>query len=422
MPRIMLLDDSDIRKLLHSIALVCLMCFACAIALEYLPMPYLFIAGLCALAAITAAIRATRPWVKAGYLNAAVMISVLAGAEVYFYEIYFVDEPPREVEYRLIGESPGRNSIITSFEFHERLGYAYLKRPGFSEATRFKGRLLYEVTYSLDEHGLRIGPPFKADPTITPTCLLFFGDSFTFGEGVKDEETLPYLTGIKSNNRYQVYNFGFLGYGPHQMLAQLQHGLVNEVIKCTPRYAFYQALPSHVSRAVGLEAWDQAGPRYMLDKEGRIVARGHFSDERQPGFHTALRRIHQTLPYYARHSLEKAALYRGLLYMRRPIESGDIAVFTGIVGESRRILEQWYPEIKFHILFWDFSHETDPTEIKTIEALKSIGIPLHFISSALPDYGQHRERYILHPADGHPNSLAYDLLANYIADTIVKHP
>ena len=112
MPRIMLLDDNDIRKLLHSIALVCLMCFACAIALEYLPMPYLFIAGLCALAAITAAIRATRPWVKAGYLNAAVMISVLAGAEVYFYEIYFVDEPPREVEYRLIGESPGR--IVSS--------------------------------------------------------------------------------------------------------------------------------------------------------------------------------------------------------------------------------------------------------------------------------------------------------------------
>jgi len=95
------------------------------------------------------------------------------------------------------------------------------------------------------------------------------------------------------------------------MLAQLQHGLVNEVIKCTPRYAFYQALPSHVSRAVGLEAWDQAGPRYMLDKEGRIVARGHFYDEREPGFHAALRE-----------SIKSCLTMRDILW-KRPHCTGD---------------------------------------------------------------------------------------------------
>ncbi|MET0514680.1 MAG: hypothetical protein ABW047_05055 [Nitrospiraceae bacterium] len=382
----------------------------------------MFIAALFGGMTTLAALRATRPWAKAGFINVTVMIFVLAGAEAYFYEMYFAEEPPREVEYRLIGEPSGRNGVIESFDYHETLGYAYHKMPGFSEVTRHKGNLLYEVSYFLGDHGLRIGPPFNADPTVTPPCLLFFGDSFTFGEGVRDEETLPYRVGLRSNNRYQVYNFGFLGYGPHQMLAQVQHGLVKKAIRCTPRHAIYQALPSHVSRAAGLEAWDQAGPKYVVDKDGTLIARGHFNDEPQPGLHAALRRIHQRLPYDVKRSLEKSALYRGVLYMRRPIETADIALFTGIVNESRRILEKQYPGITFHILFWDFSHATDPIEIKTIEALSSTGIPLHLISSVLPDYSQHRERYILHPADGHPNMFAYDLLAKYISETIVMHP
>src|SRR4030095_13739981 len=102
-------------------------------------------------------------------------------------------------------------------------------------------------------------------------------------------------------------NFGFLGYGPHQMLAQLQQELVRDAIDCTPRYAIYQALPSHVSRAAGLEAWDQAGPKYTLGKDRTIIPVGHFNDEVQPGVLAALRRWHPHLPYPVRHGLEKSA-------------------------------------------------------------------------------------------------------------------
>ena len=408
------------RSLFPPIGLMCLTCAFSAIALEYLPMPYVFVAGLCALVASIAAIYSVRPWAKAFYFNAAIVMIGLAGAEVYFYEMYFADEPPREVEYRLMGESASPNSIIESFDYHEKLGYAYRKQPGFTQTTRFKGQLLYEVSYTLDEHGLRISPPFNRVSTTKPSCVVFFGDSFTFGEGVKDDETLPYRTGLKTQNRYQVYNFGFLGYGPHQMLAQLQHELVHQAIRCSPRYAIYQALPSHVSRAAGLELWDQAGPQYILNKEGKIEAQAHFNDHPKPGAHAALRRLHQTLPYHVRRCFEKSAVYRGILYMRRTIETRDIALFAGLVDETHRFLVERYPGIEFHILFWDFSHQTDATEIETIEALKKTKIPLHLISSVVPDYAQQRDRYILHPADGHPNKVTYDLIADYLIGKIIK--
>jgi hypothetical protein len=369
---------------------------------------------------IAAALLAVRPYVKAVFVNAAVVALALGGAELYFYEVHFAEEPPRELVYRMASDSVERGAIIDQFAYHEILGYAPLKEQRFTEATRFKGSLLYDIAYTIDKQGLRLSSPTGSQTNPQTPCILFFGDSFTFGEGVRDEESLPYRVTIKSHQAYRAYNFGFLGYGPHQMLAQLQHELVKDAIDCTPRYAIYEALPSHVSRAAGLEAWDQAGPKYKLGKDRTIIPGGHFNDEVQPGVLAALRRWHPHLPYSIRHALEKSALYRALLYMRRDTNDADVDLFRGIVELSRQRLEATYPGIEFHVLLWDFSHQTDPMEIKIIEALKAAGIHLHLVSTIIPDYSRHRERYILHPADGHPNPLTHDLLAEYILTTIAR--
>jgi hypothetical protein len=367
---------------------------------------------------IVGALLAVRPYVKAVFVNAAVVALALGGAELYFYEVHFAEEPPRELVYRMTSDSAERGAIIDQFPYHEILGYAPLKGQRFTEATHFKGSLLYDIGYTIDEQGLRISSPAGSQSNLQTPCILFFGDSFTFGEGVRDEDTLPYRVSIKSDHAYRAYNFGFLGYGPHQMLAQVQHGLVRDAIDCVPEYAIYQALPSHVSRAAGLEAWDQAGPKYKLGKDRTIIPAGHFNDEVRPGVLAALRRWHPHLPYPVRHGLEKSALYRGLLYIRRSINDDDIDRFVGIVDLSRQYLTAHYPGIEFHVIFWDFSHQTDPIEIKIIQALKAAGIQPHFLSTIIPDYSSHRERYILHSADGHPNKLTHDLIAEYILTQI----
>ena len=80
--------------------------------------------------------------------------------------------------------------------------------------------------YTIGPNGLRVSPPYEEVADVP--CALFFGGSFTFGTGVEDDEALPYVAGILSEGKYRVYNFGYRGYGPHQMLAALESGLRSE--------------------------------------------------------------------------------------------------------------------------------------------------------------------------------------------------
>ena len=95
-------------------------------------------------------------------------------------------------------------------------------------------------------YGLRVSPPRGSGPP--EACVVFFGDSFTFGEGLNDTETMPYRAGAIGGGRFEVYNFGFRGYGPHPMLSALQHGRVASILKCRPTHVIYTATPDHVNR------------------------------------------------------------------------------------------------------------------------------------------------------------------------------
>jgi hypothetical protein len=122
---------------------------------------------------------------------------------------------------------------------HEILGYAPLPNTRPHHIKYYKDELIFDVVYTIDANGLRKSPPYE--PGKDPGSILFFGDSFTFGEGVKDEETLPYLTGVKARGNYHIYNFGFRGYGTHQMLSAIEHGMVENLVKEPPKFVIYQA-------------------------------------------------------------------------------------------------------------------------------------------------------------------------------------
>jgi len=407
------------RYLRHTIVLLVLAVALTGVVLQYFPRPYIYISMLWAIVCVSAFVVADRAWAKALWLNLAVVAFMLGGVEFYFYDVYFSEEPLRETEYSENEAGLGNADIVDLFGADKFLGWAPTKGKSFVERVRFDNKLLYQVKYTIDQHGLRMAPPPLRTPKRESDCLLFLGDSFTFGEGVRDEETMPYRVGEKIDRRYQVYNFGFLGYGPHQMLAQLQQGLVDAAIECKPAIAIYQAIPGHVSRAAGLEAWDQLGPKYAPEKGGSVVWKGRFNEETPHDFLGRLRVFHRNIPNEAKHYLEKSALYKGLLFMHRPVNDDDIDLFLRIVDQSRRIVETRYTGATFHVVFWDFTGD-NPVEFKIIEGLKQKGIPIHLISTILPNYRGHEERFKIHPADGHPNPLAHDLLADYIVKAIIK--
>ena len=104
----------------------------------------------------------------------------------------------------------------------------------------------------------------------------FLGCSFTFGKGVQDAETLPaqfqYL-----NSTYRSYNFGCNGFGPHQVLRQLETSVISEQISQTTGFGMYLFIEDHLRRAAftlrnATQPIYAMAPRYdLLDGELRRV-------------------------------------------------------------------------------------------------------------------------------------------------------
>ena len=156
----------------------------------------------------------------------------------------------------------------------EILGWAPAKGMR-TRATQFQnGRPVYDVTQTIDSNGLRISAPAgKAPPDGT---VIFFGCSITYGEGLQDDETLPYQVCTQSRGRWRTVNFAFSGYGPHQMLAAIANGRVRCVVDSRPRYAIYVAILDHGARVAGRCSWQDGDPRYRLDPDGEPRLNGHF--------------------------------------------------------------------------------------------------------------------------------------------------
>ena len=126
------------------------------------------------------------------------------------------------------------------------LGYGPKKGIQVSASAYYGDLLLYDVIYTIDRNGLRVGPTSSESARVP--SVLFLGGSFTFGSGVNDNETMPYVFEEKSQGRFKAFNFGFIGYGPHQMLAILENKLEMDIVRDNaPVFGVYQAIPDHVA-------------------------------------------------------------------------------------------------------------------------------------------------------------------------------
>ena len=364
---------------------------ACAIISWYaifnFSAPYVFLFFCSFLGLIYFAFVSQNKIIKLICLNVGAFMISLALFEGYLWLDNYLADRPQE------GKIYPKGYIIDN----DILGYAPRKNNTITATKRHKGELVYEAGYTIDEHGLRLSPPYKENAR---ECILFFGGSFTFGEGVNDEESMPYQVGIKSEGEYRIYNFGFHGYGPHQMLAAIEQGVLEEMVDCEAKYMIYQAILGHISRSAGLSSWDQYGPKYVL-REGEVHWAGNFSS------HLALAFIKRTA--------NKSLIYRNL--RRNTPNANDIDLFVGIVRRSRDLLAAKYPNSEFHVLLW--GNHSDKLYPTTLQKLTDKGLNVHKVTQIVPNDAQSRSKYQLHRYDGHPNARAHEMMAEYVLSHII---
>ena len=140
--------------------------------------------------------------------------------------------------------------------------------------------MVYDVNYTTDEFSRRITPWSSRGPV--DKFALFFGCSFMFGQGVMDNETLPYYVG-ELTSRYRPYNYGGIGYGPQQMLAKFQERTLPREVSERQGVLIYLLIGDHVNRAIGsVQVHNDRGigmPFYTVDSDGMLVRRGNFKSD-----------------------------------------------------------------------------------------------------------------------------------------------
>ncbi|MBU3604084.1 hypothetical protein [Polynucleobacter sp. AP-Kaivos-20-H2] len=151
-------------------------------------------------------------------------------------------------------------------------------KPGIFTAKKVasNGDVLYDTFFTIGPDGFRVTPRYGDKQSHR---INFLGDSFTFGEGVADNQTMAYYVGDLMNSQHlgaskwaplQVKNYGIHGWGIHQSLAVLQSDLDTKA-----NLNFVLTAPWHASRVACADFFTLGSPKYRLEESGLVKRDGY---------------------------------------------------------------------------------------------------------------------------------------------------
>jgi hypothetical protein len=221
-------------------------------------------------------------------------------------------------------------------------------------------------------------------------AVAFFGCSFMFGHGLEDDQTLPYYFVQKSRGAFEGFNFADEGWGPHQMLREIENRFVRRVAG-TPDLAIYEAIPDHLRRVAGRAPWED-GPKYELCPDYEACYSGAYHSS----YYNLFRR-------WTAESWAVKYFDDQFAELSRP---SDIPLFLAVLKRTRALLEK--SGTRFVIVLWD---QNDLAR-KMMKTLKENRFDVIAVSIVLPD--EERKGLPLTQLDRHPSPETNKALATYL--------
>jgi hypothetical protein len=128
--------------------------------------------------------------------------------------------------------------------------------------------------FKVDNLGRRFVPGLEGKKR--EKFFVLAGGSFTFGDHLRDDQTLAYFLGQKSN--YKPYVYAFSGFGPHHFLYRIREKNIKSEIAEKEGVFGFLLIDDHILRASGKmsSCCPPFGPWYDLDKSGNIEFKGYF--------------------------------------------------------------------------------------------------------------------------------------------------
>lgn len=279
----------------------------------------------------------------------------------------------------------------------EDLGYLHNPNAQIRHITRSDTDIVYDAIYTFDQYSRRVTPVKKTDSY--SKFIGLFGCSFTYGNGLNDNQTINYNIAAQ-NKEFYPYNYAIGASGINSTLALVQRTDFSSQIPEKKGVFFEVYISAHVDRAVGSLPslqWLQDTPYYKVTADNKVERHGSFKTGR-PVYTFFMNWINR---------LFGSNILQGRFFPR--ITTDDYLYYCRLVEEVRDTLAKKSPGNEFVV----YVHPLQAIETSLKECLVS-----HQIKVLEPPNLNTDEYKIKY--DGHPNEKINRLIAKDMIDFAEK--
>jgi hypothetical protein len=256
---------------------------------------------------------------------------------------------------------------------------------------------IYRRTYHFDGAAARVTP---AGPPGADTYL-FLGDSFVFGQGLVDDQSLAAQFAKANDYKVRTVNLGVPGYGPNHLVRAFEAGLLDRYADQSVKAVVSWIIPAHLARVTGDGSWLGSSPRYVLEN-GVPRHTGSFNEYRWTHPLAGLKYL-----------LGEQFLFVDAIGMRqRQEEQADL--FVALMARLQQLAREKFGAPLIVVYSWpdetskDSYGASSPFLVTVLNRLRKIGIPLLSVDQLT---SRTDVSLLLIPHDGHPTAYTYELIA-----------
>jgi hypothetical protein len=285
-----------------------------------------------------------------------------------FDETQTIETTGRFKEQTYVWYGPG-HSNEADYDLKNKIGWVYAVDSRVLQIkTPPNGINGYKAFYNINKIGQRILPASASiSSSSKPFHLIVAGESNTFGIGVSDEESLPFLLSQKHPD-YHVYNFGHPGGGPHNTFARFEKMDWYSQIKEKEGRMIYIFAPAWMMERVAATknylSWDKGNSPWYELENGKLVYKGILKDRLLSKILNFIRLID----------------YFGWIGELPKFNSDHLKLATKLLEETRRQYLKVFPRGLFTVLVSNYALWDPTLSNELISLLKAANVEVLLIN------------------------------------------